>query len=309
MNIVGIDLGGTRIKIGIVGDNQVKASTIIDSSSKDGLKVHLPLIKSKILELQQKTQINDIVAVGMAFPGIVDTVNSRVIGTSEKYNDAPEVDLAQWAKEALGMQLRMDNDARLACIGEWKHGAGRGSTDMVMYTLGTGVGSAAIIDNKILRGKNFQAGILGGHFIIDINNNQHQCSCGNYGCVESIASTWMVKILAEGHVLYNKSLLSKAKIIDLATVLALSKNGDELSEILKEHCLNAWAIGLVNLIHAYDPEVVVIGGGIIHSKDIILPYFQKIVEEKAWCAFKIPEIRAALYPDRAALLGATALFE
>ncbi|MEJ7779010.1 MAG: ROK family protein [Daejeonella sp.] len=306
MSVIAIDLGGTRIKTGIIENGAVGELSITDISINDGLSQYLPSLKDRIKYLQQ--QSDSIEGIGIAFPGVVDTKRNTVIGTSGKYNDACTLDLVQWAEKEFGLALLLENDARLACLGEWRYGAGQGFSDMVMCTLGTGVGSAAIIDHKILRGKHYQAGILGGHSIIDFNNTENKCSCGNYGCVEATASTWMIGDLAKRHPLFAESKLSKLAAIDLQAVFQESEAGDALAGILRDHCMKAWGIGLINLIHAYDPEVVVIGGGIIHSKEIILPYFRKIIAERAWCASGMPEIRAAHYPDSAALLGTTTLF-
>src|SRR5690606_16320844 len=227
----------------------------------------------------------------------------------EKYDDAPALDLAKWSEAEFGLPLRIENDARLACMGEWKYGAGKGNSDMVMCTLGTGVGSAAIIDNKVLRGKHFQAGILGGHSIIDFENVSNRCSCGNYGCVEALASTWMIQAFVDKHPLFHDSQLSKLTKVDLAVVFELSAAGDALSILVRDRCMQAWAIGIVNLIHAYDPDLVVVGGGVMHSKNIILPYFKEVIAERTWCPSGTPEIRVADYPDTAALLGTSLLFK
>ena len=306
MSIIAIDLGGTRIKTGIIADGAVGELSITEISINDGLSQYLPLLKERITYLQQYSDSIDGIAI--AFPGLVDTNRNIVIGNSGKYNDACTLDLVGWAQREFGLGLLLENDARLACLGEWKYGAGQGFSDMVMCTLGTGVGSSAIIHNKILRGKHYQAGILGGHSIIDFNNMEDKCSCGNYGCVEATASTWMMGKLAKRHPLFSESKLCRLPVIDLQAIFRESLAGDELAVFLRDHCMKAWGIGLINLIHAYDPEVVVIGGGIIHSKEIILPYFRKIIEERAWCASGMPEIRAAHYPDSAALLGTTTLF-
>lgn len=309
MSIIGVDLGGTRIKTGIITNGKVEELAITEINSPKALLTYLPLLKSCIYELQQKTKGAEIKGIGLAFPGLVDTEKNIVIGTSQKYNDAPELNLVLWAKQELGLNLKIDNDARLACMGEWKYGAGKESSNMVMCTLGTGVGSAVIIDNRMLYGKHFQAGVLGGHFIIDFENTENRCSCGNYGCVEATASNWMIEQYALKHLMFKESRLSKIEKIDIAAVFDLSIKGDGLSILLRDHCINTWAVGIINLIHAYDPEVVVIGGGIMHSQDIILPYFKKVIAQRAWCPSGIPDIRTADYPDTAALLGTALLFK
>ncbi|MEJ7739850.1 MAG: ROK family protein [Chitinophagaceae bacterium] len=309
MNLIGIDLGGTRIKIGIVVDGRLLISSVINADPENGLHLHLPLIKECILQLIRQTCTNDIHCIGMAFPGLVDTDKNQIISSRGKYEDAPALDLASWAFRELGMTLQLENDARLACLGEWKYGAGQENADMVMVTLGTGFGSAAIINGKLLRGKHFQAGILGGHFIISFKDKDHLCSCGNYGCVEAVASTWMIKEAARQSPFFEKSGLKEASRIDLETIFDMAKQGDELARLLQNHCLEAWGIGLINLIHAYDPEVIVIGGGISNASETLIPYFNQMIAEKAWCPWGQPNIRRAQFPDTAAILGAALLFE
>ena len=308
MQLVAVDLGGTRIKTGIIDAGVIIADSIINAAPEKGLAAHLPIIKEQISSLLDKTKISGITAIAMAFPGLVDTVQNKVIDTSGKYEDAPLVHLTEWAQQELGMRLKLENDARMACLGEWKWGAGKGSSDMVMFTLGTGIGSSVIMNGKIVRGKHFQAGVLGGHFIIDYTKDAPRCTCGNFGCAESIASTWRLKDAATKHSLFNKSALREAAKTDYAAVSHFAAKGDALAIELQEVCLQAWSAALINLIHSYDPEVVVIGGGIMHSKDIIIPYFKKTIKERAWCPWGMPEIKPALYPDTAALLGGALLF-
>lgn len=270
MSLIAIDLGGTRIKIGLVEEGNIIVDAIIEAAAHKALPGHLPLIKEQILSLLKEANVSDVTKIAVAFPGLVDTVQNKVISTSGKYEDAPSLNISEWAQHELGMTLKLENDARAACLGEWKWGAGKGSSDMVMFTLGTGVGSSVIMDEKIVRGKHFGAGVLGGHFIIDWTKDAPRCTCGSFGCVESIASTWRVEEVATKHPLFSESTLAQAAKIDYETVFNLAAKGDALAVELKETCLQAWSAGLINLIHAYDPEVIVIGGGIMNSKDIIL---------------------------------------
>jgi glucokinase len=309
MAVISIDLGGTRIKTGVVNGDKIYGLVMQDISSKDGLSKNLELIKSHIEGLLNEFERTEIAGIGLAFPGLVDTQKNCVIDTSKKYDDAPAIDIAGWAWQEFGLQLRIENDARLACLGEWRYGAGVGKSNMVMCTIGTGIGSAVIMDDKMVRGKHFQAGVLGGHTIIDYSNRIRKCSCGNYGCVEAMASNWMIEELAKSNKLYEKSKLNDVSGIDLATVFELAAGEDELAMLLRNHCMNVWSSGIINLIHAYDPEVVVIGGGVMHSAEVILPFFKSHIAERAWCPSGLPEIYTALYPDTAALLGASLLFE
>lgn len=305
---IAIDLGGTRIKLGAVQNDTLLQSRMIEAQSGKGLAARLCAIKEEVLSLMDSADLSGVTSVGIAFPGLVDTHRNCVLGTNGKYSDAHSLDLQQWFATELGLNLKMENDARLACLGEWKYGAGRGSNNVVMCTLGTGIGSSAVIDGKILRGKHFQAGVLGGHFILDYQNSNAQCTCGNTGCLESVASTSMIAGKAKSHPLYRQSLLSAEPLVDLQSIFSCAQKGDRLANELKEHCLYAWSMGLVNLVHAYDPEVIVVGGGIANAQDTLIPYFNNIIKAKAWTPWGSPEVRVARYPDTAALLGVGALF-
>lgn len=306
---IGIDLGGTRIKIGLVKDGKVFKSRIFAVRSNRSLQILLPFLKKAIIELIKSDESIAIESIGLAFPGIVDSEKNRVIDTSSKYMDAPSIDMLKWAKRTFELPFRMDNDARLACLGEWRYGAGKMTSNMVMLTLGTGIGTSVVVDGKLLRGMHFQAGILGGHIIIDYKNKIDRCSCGKFGCPEAIASMWMIERKAKQHPLYKTSRLSEAKNIDWKIILKLSDQGDELSEILKQNCLEVWSATLINLVHGYDPEVVVIGGGISHSEREIKLFFEKVLRERSWCPGGVPKLRIAEFPDTAALLGSAVLFD
>lgn len=309
MNIIAIDLGGTRIKIGLLIDKLLTDLRIIEANSSESLENHLSIIDDTI---QQFVLVHSLVAIDgivMAFPGIVNPKFKTVISTSKKYEDATQLDLSSYYYEKWSTKFFLENDARLACIGEWKYGSALGFNDVVMCTLGTGFGSSAIINGKILHGFHHQAGILGGHTIIDFKNITQQCSCGGYGCVEAMASTWNIDQFAKNHPQFNESTLAQVEKIDWQTVDANRKEDDALSLLLYDHCLNVWAAGIANLIHAYDPQIIVLGGGIMHAGDDLKSALEKNIAKRVWCPSGLPEFRVATYPDTAALLGSTTLLE
>jgi glucokinase len=191
----------------------------------------------------------------------------------------------------------------MATVGEWKFGAGLGSDDIVMVTVGTGIGTSVVIEGKLLRGKHYQAGCLGGHFTV--NYSGKQCSCGNIGCVEAEAATWNLAALARNHPNYSNSALSKEEIIDFAALFKLAKSGDLIANEIKLHCLNVWTAGIISYIHAYDPEKVILGGGILKSQAEIVPYIQDKVDKHAWTPWGKVAIIASSLDDSAAIVGAT----
>lgn len=180
-----IDLGGTMIKIGLLRNGQLIDYKEIKAKSASGLKAQLPELEAAINLMLSINKLleNEVMGIGFSFAGLVDSSRSRILSTNQKYDDGPDTDLVAWALEKWDWPLYAENDARMALLGEWQFGTGKDCRDLVMVTIGTGIGSAVLIDGQLLKGKHFQAGNLGGHFTV--NHRGTKCTCGNIGCVES----------------------------------------------------------------------------------------------------------------------------
>ncbi|HET9825149.1 MAG TPA: ROK family protein [Chitinophagaceae bacterium] len=302
---IGIDLGGTRIKSGLVKNDILLEKKIIDAESNKGLQSNLRKLEKAIDALLNKYEVRSgtLDGIALAFPGIVNPISKKIISTNKKYDDGPQLDLEGWVSQKWSTAFYIENDARMATVGEWKFGAGRGSNDVVAVTIGTGIGSSAIIEGRLLRGKHFQAGCLGGHFTVQYNGNK--CTCGNIGCVEAQASTWNISKMIKADPDFLQSNLANERNLDFHAVFKASQNKDPLAIRIKYECLNIWSAGIINLIHAYDPEVVVLGGGIMNSKEEIIPYIQQRVDQYAWCPWGKVQVRASELMDDAAILGVT----
>jgi glucokinase len=224
----------------------------------------------------------------------------KILSRYTKYTDAHEMDLSGWAKRNFGVPLIIENDARAALIGEWQYGAGMNCNDLVLITLGTGVGSAVILNGKLLKGKHFFAGNLGGHMTINFDGNT--CNCGNIGCLDSEASTWALaqKFDTGSSLTGPKNFPPK---LDFEYIFASAKSGDALARGIRDECLKAWSLSVINLIHAYNPEKVVIGGGIMKSKDEILPFIREMVTKHSWCKNGDIKIVSAGQIEYAGILG------
>ena len=300
-----IDLGGTIIKVGLVSGGCVIDSTRVAAESDRGLLLRLPAIYEAVGKLSGHTQ--EIAGVCMAFPGIVDFPNRKVLATNAKYDDAPSADIAGWVSRHWGVPLVIDNDARMAMIGEWMYGAGRGTENMVMMTIGTGIGTGVVVDGHPLYGANGCAGSLGGHLTVDYKGRL--CTCGNKGCVESMGSSFFLpKIIAEDTRL-SQFFRSQAPAMDFKRLTDGYRTGDLDCRIVVEECMDVWAAAIVNYIHAYDPEKVVIGGGIMRSADIILPRLRQKVYSLAWMPNHKAELCITQLGDDAALVAADYYFE
>lgn len=176
-----------------------------------------------------------------------------------------------------------------------------------MVTLGTGIGTSVIIDGVPLRGEHGQAGNLGGHFVHTLA--PRSCPCGNLGCAESEASGWAVQQLARQDGCYAASALADEPSSDLAAVFRCAAAGDELASRLRDHCIGVWAGLAVSLIHAYDPELLVFGGGVMQSSEQIIPAIAAHVEKHAWTPWGKVRVAAAAFGNDAALLGVAHLVQ
>ncbi|MGH9612317.1 MAG: ROK family protein, partial [Bryobacteraceae bacterium] len=182
-----------------------------------------------------------------------------------------------------------------------------GYDDIVTITLGTGIGGAAMMQWKLLRGKHYQGGCLGGH--LAMNARGRRCNCGAIGCAESEASTWALPLICENWPDFATSRLAQESALNFAALFRLVGEGDRVAMEIMRHCIDVWAALTVSLIHAYDPDVVVIGGGVMRSAEQILPPIRKRVEEAAWTPWGNVLVKQAECGEDAALLGAVPLVE
>ncbi|HET6556697.1 MAG TPA: ROK family protein [Prolixibacteraceae bacterium] len=301
---IAIDLGGTIIKVGLLKDGQLIDHMEIHAHSSSGLRSELTELEAAINQILWSNQLQkeDILGIGFSFAGLVDSVNNRILSTNHKYDDGPEIDLVAWARDRWNCPLVAENDARMALLGEWQYGAGKGHRDLVMVTLGTGIGTAVLIRGELLRGEHFQAGNLGGHFVI--NHHGTLCTCGNIGCVESEASTWRLPSLLKEHPGFSESTLRNEEVLDFKALFHHAENNDRVACEVLSHSLSAWAAAIISMIHAFDPEMVILSGGIMKSSAIILPALQQKVNTLAWTPWGKVQLAEAHHPDAAALYGA-----
>lgn len=304
---IGIDLGGSHATIAAVADDKVLASDRVSLDSAQPLRPALDTFATTIRKLLVELRMNaaECEGVALGFCGLADARMGRVVSTNQKYEDAPSIDFKAWCNQEFGLRFAIENDARMALLGERHAGAARGCDDVVMITLGTGIGGAAMIEGKLLRGKHAQAGCLGGHLPAKVGGRA--CTCGAIGCLEAEASGWSLPLLAHEWKGFSTSKLAEHENMDFRTLFELAVAGDQIAREIREYCLKVWATGAVGLIHAYDPERIVIGGGVMRSATVILPYIQAYVNEHAWTPWGKVKIVAAQLGNDAGLFGAIPL--
>ena len=308
MKALAIDLGGTHATCGLVDDRRIVAHEILETSAKS-LGAVLPRIADIFRKIVQDTglPLREISGVAVGIAAIVDSHASRVLATNEKYVDACGIDLPGWSRDQFSLPLRIENDARMALLGEVYAGAACGFEDVVMMTLGTGIGGAAMIEGKLLRGRHFQAGCLGGHLPVAFTGRQ--CTCGAIGCAEAEASGWALPGIAKDWPGIATSTLATYANIGFKELFDGASAGDRVALDIRDRCLQVWAADAVGLVHAYDPEMLVIGGGVMKSADVILPAIELYVHQHSWTPWGKPQVRAAELGNNAALLGAVPLLK
>lgn len=291
----GIDYGGTNIKAGLYDEegNRIKfiERKLVEFSAS-----------GKLLEniiMHAKDVIGDckIISGGLAIKGLINTETGMVENDIGAGQLLAGINLKRIFTEELGFPFTIENDARAYAWGEYKFGAGKGSKAMVCMTLGTGLGCSLVTDNKPYCGADSLGGLLGGH--ISIDKNGPQCSCGNIGCLELYCSATALNNKVKDKIHF----LSKEEDALPEFFLQVKSGNLECLEIFNEF-INDLSIGVVNVIHAYGPDVVVIGGGVMNSADLIIPPLTKLVHNRAWTYPKGKvEIRSSLLGNNAAAIG------
>ncbi len=307
MKALAIDFGGTHATCGLVEDRKILAHESIDTDRAKSLIAVLPNIADTFRRLLKSSSLDfkDCAGIGVGMAALIDGRVGKVLSTNDKYADAMGFDLDHWSRQTFGIPLRLENDARLALLGEMYAGAARGFTDVVMMTLGTGIGGVAMIEGKLLRGKHGQAGCLGGH--IPALYNGRACTCGAIGCCEAEAAGWSLPFVVKEWPGISESALSKYPNVGFKELFEEAQRGDKIAIAIRERCLRIWAVDAVGLVHSFDPEIIVIGGGVMKSADIIIPYVEQYVQKHAWTPWGKVQVRVAELGNNAALLGAIPL--
>jgi len=307
MRALVVDLGGSHGTCGVVEDTKLLAHEVVDAKGAKSLLAILPEIVRSFRRMLSDLGLTtaDCAGVAMGLPAIVDARSGRVLSTRTKYEDAVNVDLASWFRAELGLEFRLENDARMALLGESYTGAAAGFSDIVMMTLGTGIGGTAMIAGKLLRGKHSQAGCLGGH--LPVLYNGRRCICGAVGCAEAEAAGWSLPLVAKEWSGIATSKLAACAHLNFQQLFEAAAEQDTVACEIRDRCLEIWGVAALSMVHAYDPEILVVGGGVMKSAQTIVPAIQKYLDEHAWTDWGKVRVDAAQLGNNAALLGAVPL--
>ncbi len=303
MTVLAYDIGGTRLKAGLVDAGQVAAVAVADTDESAGAA---GVLEQLVVLGRQVAAGQRVRAVGVSIRGVVDPRSGALIDVNPPLACLVGAPIGPILAAEFQAPVGADNDARMYALGELRHGAGRGVANMVCLTLGTGVGLGVAVGGRMLRGPRGVWGILGGHFTVDMNGPR--CSCGNVGCLESlIGAHAFVGYAAERLAAGAPSLLAP-DALEPAAIFAAAAAGDALATRTVERFAAVLACGVVSMIHAYDPDLVVLGGGLAGSSEQFLPWLRDYVPTHAWTQPR-GRVRLAVSQlgDAAALVGAAEL--
>ena len=275
---VGMDLGGTNTKIGLVDEaGNIIFTTIVKTDSKDGMEKTVERLSNILIEQIKGSNIdyNDVKGVGMGVPGPV--ANERIVKFWANFPWPREVDLAAEFEKNLNRKVKVDNDVNVITLGEmWKGGA-QGYRNVLGLAIGTGIGGGVIADGKLVSGKNGAGGEV-GH--IKVKKEGKLCGCGQNGCWEAYASATGLVREANSRLTVNKNNLlyerTQGREVEAKDIFDAAKEGDKFSISLVDYEAEYIALGIGNLLNILDPEIVVIGGGVALAGEIL---FDRINEK------------------------------
>lgn len=270
----GIDVGGTTVKCGLFSTvGEVLDKWEIPSRTEDGGKNILPDVAEAILSKIQERGLDkeEIAGVGIGVPGPVD--DDGVIACAVNLHWG-RIDIVKEMEALTGLMVKAGNDANVAALGELWKGGGMGYHNMVMLTLGTGVGGGIIVNDRIFAGSQGAAGELGHVHVEDAITDP--CNCGNCGCLEQVASaTGIVRLAREELEASDEPSLLRDGEVSAKTVFDAVKQGDSLAIRVAERFGAYLGKAMASFAAVLDPEVFVIGGGVSKAGSILYDYIKK----------------------------------
>ncbi len=309
---IGIDLGGTNVKIGLF-DAELKliAKTAVATNADMGPEVVIKNMAETAEKLLKKNglSLQDLTAVGIGTPGPAKYSEGIIIKSTNmpKFRNVP---ICKMLKDKLGAPVAFDNDANVACWGEYSCGAGKDVEHMVFFTLGTGIGGGVVNSGELVHGCDENGGEL-GHMIIYPDGRK--CNCGQQGCVEAYASAdstarRATEAVEAGRESSLKAVLDEKGKITSKDVYEHLAAGDELAKEITDGTAKALAITCVNMLHVTEPQRILFAGGMIAAGDVLLNRIREYFQEQVWNLKEEPiEIMFATLGEDAGIFGAAAL--
>jgi len=313
MYYVGIDLGGTNIAAALVNKNgEIIRKTSVPTFNErpyEEICKDMGMLAKKVIE-DEGISLDEVKSIGVGSPGTPDSENGILIYTNnfKNFNNVP---VRTEIQKYVDLPVYLENDANCAALGESVAGAGKGYKDCVAITLGTGVGGGVILDGKIVAGS-FHGGAEIGHMVIRAGGEQ--CNCGRKGCFETYSSaTALIREARIAAAKYPSCEINKLVNGDLSKMNAkipfdAAQSGDEVAAEVIDSYIYYLAVGIANCINIFEPQVLVIGGGVCAQKDnLLIPLIGKVKNECYGNADLKTKITIAELGNDAGIIGAAML--
>lgn len=290
--LLGIDLGGTTVKFGILTlDGAIQEKWAIETNTLEDGKHIVPDIIESIahrLELYGLTK-DDFVGIGMGSPGAVDREKKTVTG-AYNLNWAKTQEVGEAIEKATGIPFAIDNDANVAALGERWVGAGENNPDVIFMTLGTGVGGGIIADGNLIHGVAGAGGEI-GHMIVEPENG-FACTCGSHGCLETVASaTGVVRVARQLAESYEgdssiKLAIDNGETVTSKDIFVAAAEGDRFADSVVEKVGFYLGLAAANMSNILNPDSVVVGGGVSAAGEFLRSRIAKYFDQ-----FTFPQVR------------------
>ncbi|MGL5068744.1 MAG: ROK family protein [Sarcina sp.] len=301
---VGVDLGGTKIYTALANANgEILREIIVATEAQKGAEQIINKIKDSIRYVSEEVTIKEVAAIGIGSPGPLE-VKKGIIAQPPNL-PIRNYNIVEDMENEFGVKVYLDNDANAATLAEYTFGQGVGTENMVFITSSTGVGGGAVLNGKLYRGSTSNALEL-GHTTVKYDGRV--CGCGNRGCVESLASGTAIRLIAKDSINGNTTTLSKYEEVTAKEVFDEARNGDLLAKSIIRECIGYLGVAVANAANTLDPDMIVLGGGVINGGDIIFEIIEEEMKER--CLSTIKEnckVRPAKLGGKAGVLGAIAL--
>jgi glucokinase len=311
-SVLAVDLGGTKtIVAAVLPSGKIVSRKYYLTLADEGARAVLNRLSSAINRSIARAGLKntELTGIGIAVAGILDT-RKGIVTTSPNLPGWHNVQLRDVIAARSGLVTYLINDASAAALGEHRFGAGRGFDNMLYLTVSTGIGGGIIINGELYSGADGCAGEL-GHITIEANGPQ--CHCGNFGCLEALASGWAIAREAVTRINHGDSssiaelVNGRLENVTAETVATAARGGDGLACEIVAKAANYLGIGLANLVNIFNPELIVIGGGLSKMGNMLLNPAEKVIKERA---FRLPAqsvrvVRARL-GSNAGIIGAAA---
>lgn len=287
--VIGIDVGGTNIKAGAVDyqGNILAGMRVLSEAAISSADAILDKLQRIVTDLVSQMKGQSPMGIGFGIPGAINSIDG-VVTQAPNFPGLNGLPLRNLMAERLKLPCFIDNDANCIAFGEMWIGAGRDYSHILLLALGTGIGGGVIIDNEMLRGADGMAGEL-GHIAVEIDGAP--CNCGSVGCLETIASaTGILRMFREQKSKHPQSPLNSLQETSItpAVIYDLAMKGDQFSRSLIEQAGRGLGVGMASFINIFNPEIVIIGGGVAASWGILMPPAIETMKKRA---FKAPAAR------------------